>query len=140
MILGIYGQWHGHPTGDRRFVSIDLGLLISHDGMHFTEPIRDYKFVVAREEPESTTGLAPALMQGQGMANLGDEKFNPVKGFSGGEAAAVRESGFRVPVRWPGGEKLPKTDGPLRLSLQFGPLGPECIRPEDIRLYAMYVR
>jgi hypothetical protein len=26
VLLGLYGQWHGHPTNDRRLVSIDLGL------------------------------------------------------------------------------------------------------------------
>jgi hypothetical protein len=217
VILGIYGQWHGHPTGDRRWVTIDLGLLISHDGMHFHEPIRDYKFIVGREEPESTNGWGPALMQGQGMYDMGDEtyywyslwrhdgqvrlttwerdrfgyvtpyppnpvdfrdysqlvtcplqsldgnaqaflnvaglgeyaglrvealdeKFNPVKGFSGDEAAILRESGLRVPVKWPGGDALPNPGGPVRLSFTWGPIGPGCIRPEDIRLYAVYLR
>ena len=51
----------------------------------------------------------------------------------------MRESGLRVPVRWDSGETLPKADRPLRLAMHFGPVGPDCIRPEDIRLYAVYV-
>ncbi len=216
IILGIYGQWHGHPTGDRRWVTVDLGLLISHDAMHFHEPIKDYKFISGREEPESTQGWGPALMQGQGMVNVGDEtqywyslwrhdgqvrlttwerdrfgymktypvnpvdyrpgaqlmtcplesldgpgeaflnvsglgeyaslrvevldeKFNPIKGYSGDEAAVIRESGLRVPLRWPGGDTLPNLGGPVRLNIYFGPVSPECVRPEDIRFYCIYV-
>src|SRR5439155_8820281 len=35
VLVGIYGQWHGHPSGDRRWVGIDLGLALSHDAIHF---------------------------------------------------------------------------------------------------------
>ena len=69
-----------------------------------------------------------------------DEAFRPVNGYSGDEAAVVRESGLRVPVRWRNGEVLPKSDRPIRLAIRFGPMGPECIRPEDIKLYALYVK
>ena len=215
VIIGIYGQWSGHPTGDRRFINVNLGFTFSHDGMHFTEPIKDFAFIPAREEPESTIGWAPAAMQGQGMENfrdetiywyslwrldgqvrvttwerdrlsyitpcapnpvdnrdgaqvistglrcpdnsevflnisgLGDygsvrvevldEAFYPVKGYSGDQAAVVRESGLRVPVEWPEGKTLPKIDKPLRVGVRFGPVSPECTRPEDIKLYAIYV-
>ena len=30
VLVGVYGQWHGHPTGDRRLVTMDLGLALSH--------------------------------------------------------------------------------------------------------------
>jgi len=35
---------------------------------------------------------------------------------------------------------LPATGLPLRLSVRFGPVGPDCTRPEDIRLHALYVQ
>ena len=81
VILGFYGQWHGSPTNDRRWVSIDTGLVVSHDALHFHEPIPDFRIVESRETPMpwTPTGLptplemAPALMQGQGFANIGDE-------------------------------------------------------------------
>jgi len=72
VILGIYCQWHGHPSSDRRYVTMDLGLVISHDAMHFHEPIPDFRFIPAQEERRSTIGFGPALMQGQGMENVGD--------------------------------------------------------------------
>jgi hypothetical protein len=41
--LGVYGQWH-HPVGTGKLeyragaVSVDLGLILSNDGIHFREP------------------------------------------------------------------------------------------------------
>ena len=73
----MYGQWHGHPTNDRRLVSIDLGLVISHDGLFFHEPVPDFRLVSAAEDdflppPAEMSTRTPALMQGQGFANVGD--------------------------------------------------------------------
>jgi hypothetical protein len=81
VILGFYGQWHGSRNNDRRWVSIDTGFLISHDVLHFHEPIPDFRMVESRETPSwwlpsgETVPLqrTPALMQGQGFANIGDE-------------------------------------------------------------------
>jgi hypothetical protein len=81
VIVGIYGQWHGSPTNDRRWVSMDLGLVVSHDALHFSEPIPDFRIVQAAEAtsswlPDNTPApleRAPALMQGQGFANVGQE-------------------------------------------------------------------
>ncbi|HEU0046955.1 MAG TPA: hypothetical protein VFQ43_05025, partial [Nitrososphaera sp.] len=53
VIIGIYGQWHGHPTGDRRLVAIDLGFALTHDAIHYYEPIPNFRFIPAREQPES---------------------------------------------------------------------------------------
>lgn len=72
VIVGLYGMWHGHPSGDRGMVTMDLGLALSHDAIHYHEPIRDFRIVPAREQPERPVGLGPSLMQGQGMENIGD--------------------------------------------------------------------
>jgi hypothetical protein len=79
VVVGFYGQWHGHPSNDRRWVSIDLGLVISHDALHFHEPVPDFRIVQASEAvswlPPANFPFerASALMQGQGFANIGDE-------------------------------------------------------------------
>jgi len=74
VILGIYGMWHGTPTGDRGYITMDLGLVVSNDGMHFREPIPDFKVVPSYEEKElPVTSRAPSVAQGQGMANIGDK-------------------------------------------------------------------
>jgi len=207
VLLGIYGQWHGDVTGDRRLTVIDLGLVVTHDGIHFTEPIRDFRLIPAREQPESPTGVAPALQQGQGMENVGDETlywyslwrgntgsgvrlvtwprdrlgalqpfksvparalscpiqvtgakaklfvnasglgeysalkielldegFKPLAGYSGADAVTLKTNGFRTAVTWKSGAALPVTDRPVRLSVRF-----EGVRPEDARLFAVYV-
>ena len=207
VLLGIYGQWRGEATGDRRRTVIDLGLALTHDGIHYQEPIRDFRLIPAREQPESPVGVAPALMQGQGMENVGDqtfywyslwrgntgsgvrlvtwprdrlgalqpfrptgahtiscpiqisgnkarvyvnasglgdhssikvelldEGFRPVPGFSGDAAVTLKTNGFREPITWGKGAAWPATERPLRLSLRF-----EGVRPEDARLYAVYV-
>jgi len=79
VIVGFYGMWNGHPSNDRRMVHMDLGLIVSQDGLHYREPIADFPIVSAAEDswrplPDSP-GLAkfPALMQGQGFENSGDE-------------------------------------------------------------------
>ena len=37
-VLGFYGQWHGPVCGDRRLVAMDLGLVISNDGVSAAVP------------------------------------------------------------------------------------------------------
>jgi hypothetical protein len=90
VLLGVYGQWHGHPSGDRRLLSMDLGLALSHDGLHFHEPIAGFRLVPAREQPFSQMGDPPALMQGQGMVNLGDETLYWYSLWRGIEGSGVR--------------------------------------------------
>ena len=72
VVLAIYGQWHGHLTGDRRLAAIDLGLAISHDAVQYREPVPGFRFIAAHEQPHSPIGFMPALQQGQGMENHED--------------------------------------------------------------------
>ena len=72
VIVGVYGMWHGTPTGNRRFITMDLGLLVSQDALHYREPVPDFLFIPALEEPGLAPGSSPSLMQGQGMLNRGD--------------------------------------------------------------------
>jgi len=79
VILGFYGMWDGHPSNDRRMTSMDIGLAVSHDALHYHEPIPNYPIVSAAEDSWSSTTQGhqldkfPALMQGQGFENIGDE-------------------------------------------------------------------
>ena len=89
VLLGSYGQWRGHPTGDRRLVSMDLGLALSHDALHFHEPVPGFGFVPARETPGIPTGYAPALVQGQAWANVGHRTLHWCAPWLGGNPAGV---------------------------------------------------
>jgi hypothetical protein len=95
VLLGTYGQWHGHPSGDRRRVTMDLGLAISYDGLHYHEPIPNFRLVPAREQPESPANVEPALMQGQGMENLGNQTLYWYSLWRGAAGSGVRL------VTWP---------------------------------------
>ena len=72
VVVGLYGMWHGTPTGNRRFITMDIGLLVSQNALHYREPVPDYLYIPALEELELPMGASPALMQGQGMLNRGE--------------------------------------------------------------------
>ncbi len=74
VLVGFYGMWNGPESNDRRLVSMDIGLVTSRDGLRFTEPIPDQPIVAGRETKSTAVhGYYPALMQGQGFENIGDE-------------------------------------------------------------------
>jgi hypothetical protein len=78
VILGVYGQWHGVPDGEEPIavnMRGDLGLALTHDAVHFTEPIPGFVFIQeATSPPSAYPPPSPyALMQGQGMYNVGDQ-------------------------------------------------------------------
>jgi len=79
VILAFYGMWNGHPSNDRRMTMMDIGLAVSHDALHYREPIPNFPIVSAAEDSWLSTeyghqlGKFPALMQGQGFENVGDE-------------------------------------------------------------------
>ncbi len=58
VILGVYGQWHHPPLldedGEARYegepVSVDLGIIISNDGLHFREPAPGFTLVARDQE------------------------------------------------------------------------------------------
>ena len=82
-------MWHGHPSNDRRLVTMDLGLVITNDALHYREPLPDFRIVPAAENNwtqevaawsddeqilDETLPVA-CLMQGQGFENIGDESL-----------------------------------------------------------------
>ena len=85
VIIGLYGMWHGSEDDDRRFVRMDLGMVVSHDALHYDEPIPDFRMIPARElncggSPRfpfysKYTTEQPAIMQGQGFENVEDKTY-----------------------------------------------------------------
>jgi hypothetical protein len=69
VFLAFYGQYD-NPTNDRRTSTCDLGLLLSHDALHFKEPVPDFKIVPSFEELDRAE---PRLTQGQAYENIGDK-------------------------------------------------------------------
>ncbi len=76
LLLGLYGQYRS-STNDRRDVVLDLGFAVSHDALHYTEPIPDFKMVHSYEirgpqGPGAGSYAAPRLLQRNAWANIGD--------------------------------------------------------------------
>ena len=100
VILGIYGQWHGHPSGDRALLTMDLGLALTHDALHEYTHLR---------------------------VELLDLGCRPIDGYSGEHAATLTQDGLRIPVRWGSGDAVPVA-GPVRVKVSFTGIRPEDAR------------
>ena len=70
VLLGVSGLWHGGKEWPD--VTIDLGFVISNDGLHFREPAHDWAFIKRGQDKEWDQG---GLIQGQGFEQVGDETF-----------------------------------------------------------------
>jgi hypothetical protein len=92
VILGLYGAWHGPNTesDDRRDMRMDIGLVISHDALHYHEPIPDFKIIPGVDEKFAVMGFAARLVQGQGFLNLGDQTLAWYSLWGPGGADGVR--------------------------------------------------
>lgn len=68
VLVGFYGQYHC-PSNDRAYYVADLGLVVSHDALHFKEPVPDFKMLHSYEE---RGGGGELLLQRNAFANIGD--------------------------------------------------------------------
>lgn len=221
VLLGVYGIWHGHM--EWRGVSINLGFVVSNDGVNFREPAHDWKFIHYGKDKEWDEG---GLLQGQGFENIGDksyvyygswdprgwegspprggvgivtvprdrfgdlviekgsigdgdyqvpemvgsfvtenvplksgvaqsfymnaeglgpdaglkvelldDKLNPIPGYSGADAAIVRESGFQTPISWKDKTSVEGLPDRIRLRVTY-----DGKAMENIRFSALYIK
>lgn len=70
LLLGIVGIWHGAP--EWKDISIDLGFVVSNDGVRFREPAHEWRFLELGPDGAWDQG---GLLQGQGFENIGDQTF-----------------------------------------------------------------
>jgi len=70
ILLGVYGRWHG--AREWRHITIDLGFVVSNDGLSFREPAHEWTFLKRGEDGAWDQG---GLLQGQGFENMGDQTF-----------------------------------------------------------------
>lgn len=68
VLVGISGMWHG--TQEWKDLTIDLGFVVSNDGIRFREPAHEHIFLRRGKDGEWDQG---GLLQGQGFENVGDE-------------------------------------------------------------------
>lgn len=70
ILLGISGVWHG--AVEWKDVTIDLGFVMSNDGILFREPAHEWVFIERGADGEWDQG---GLLQGQGFENVGDQTY-----------------------------------------------------------------
>ncbi|MES2694686.1 MAG: hypothetical protein V4773_14520 [Verrucomicrobiota bacterium] len=221
VLLGVSGVWHGNL--EWKGVTIDLGFVISNDGVSFREPAHEWVFVERGKDKEWDQG---GLLQAQGFENIGEQSFvyygawdprasegspprggvgivtvprdrfgdlaiektsigkgdyqvpdltgsfvtaaiplkgnkgqrfylnadglgakaglkvelldknlKPLAGFSGKDAAIVRQSGFQTPIAWQGTTQVSKLPESVRLRVTY-----EGADQAGIRFSALYIR
>jgi len=78
VLVGLYGMWQDGPKQRPKGSShlhgtrIDLGLVLSNDGIHFREPVPDFK-VIARGKEGQWDSIA--LLQGHAFADVGEKTY-----------------------------------------------------------------
>jgi hypothetical protein len=76
VLVGLYGMWQDAaekpPKGASHLlgVHVDLGLVVSDDGIHYREPVPGFK-VIARGKPGEWDNTA--LLQGHALVNSGEQ-------------------------------------------------------------------
>ncbi len=70
VLLGVYGRWHG--AKEWKDITIDLGFVVSNDGVEFREPAHEWTFLERGPDGAWDQG---GLLQGQGFENIGDETW-----------------------------------------------------------------
>lgn len=70
VLLGIFGLWHGGK--EWADVTIDLGFVVSNDGLNFREPAHEMTWLKRGEDEAWDQG---GLLQGQGFENIGEQTF-----------------------------------------------------------------
>lgn len=68
MLLGVYGRWHG--AAEWKDVRVDLGFVLSNDGLNFREPRHEWTFLKRGQEGTWDQG---GVLQGQGFENIGTQ-------------------------------------------------------------------
>lgn len=70
VLLGLYGQWHGSKTIEN--CRIDLGLIVSNDGLHFREPSPNFVLIPRGQEDQWD---CIALTQGHAFENINGKTY-----------------------------------------------------------------
>jgi hypothetical protein len=70
VLLGTYGRWHG--GAEWKDTTIDLGFVMSNDGLNFREAKHEWTFIERGKDGAWDQG---GLIQGQGFENVGEQTF-----------------------------------------------------------------
>ncbi|MDZ4286673.1 MAG: hypothetical protein U0984_01875 [Prosthecobacter sp.] len=70
LLLGVVGLWHG--AKEWKDIAIDLGFVVSNDGVSFREPAYEWTFLKRGEDGAWDQG---GLLQAQGFENVGEQTY-----------------------------------------------------------------
>jgi hypothetical protein len=70
ILLGLYGRWHG--AKEWKDITVDLGFVVSNDGLNFREPAREWTFLHRGDDGAWDEG---GVLQGQGFETIGEQTF-----------------------------------------------------------------
>lgn len=70
VLLGVYGRWHG--AKEWKDITVDLGFVVSNDGLRFREPAHEWTFLERGADGAWDQG---GVLQGQGFENIGEQTF-----------------------------------------------------------------
>lgn len=70
VLLGVTGRWHG--AAEWKDVTVDLGFVMSNDGVSFREPQYEWTLLQRGEDGQWDQG---GVLQGQGFENIGNQTF-----------------------------------------------------------------
>lgn len=70
VLVGVSGMWHGTP--EWKDLTIDLGFVVSNDGIHFREPAHEHIFLKRGDDGAWDQG---GLLQGQGFENVANKTY-----------------------------------------------------------------
>lgn len=77
--VGLYGMWYQRqPNWGENGINCDLGLVISHDGLHFDEVVKGRAFIRSDESPADPVpgrSYPTILCQTNSILNVGDETW-----------------------------------------------------------------
>jgi hypothetical protein len=79
VMLGLYGRWQDQPQPPAKGAKshlvgtrIDLGFVMSNDGIHWREPVPDFQMIPRGKDGEWDS---IALLQAHAFANVGDQTY-----------------------------------------------------------------
>ena len=70
LLVGLVGLWHG--AREWKDITIDLGFVVSNDGLNFREPAHEWTFLKHGDDGAWDQG---GVLQGQGFENIGEQTF-----------------------------------------------------------------
>lgn len=79
VVVGLYGMWHQQqPSWGEGGTFADLGLLVSHDGLHFEEVVKALPFIRSVDSPADPVpgrNYPTILCQNNSILDVGDETW-----------------------------------------------------------------